>query len=171
VRQNLRFATLLLILPMRADFLRIVQRAVAAVGLVSALIGLCVSVLSLVTAIRGKFAGPIAEFRLPHFYAVFYSMWGICASCCVGTLWCSFKLLRGRLRHSWIFVSLLAFELAFFFASRALVAASGLGRSIGAAFGVTNGALMPQLVVLFPVWGALLLLWAVAKRPAREGST
>ena len=91
-------------------------------------------------------------------------MSGICVCCYVILLVCGIELVRSRLRWSRLATFVLLFEVGYFFAVGTLWLQPTFGKSIAAATGVANGGLMAQFVVLFPLWGPLLLWWVNSRQ-------
>jgi hypothetical protein len=54
----------------------------------------------------------------------------------------------------------LLFEVIYFLSVSLLWTRLTSGMSVAAATGVANGGLMVQFVILFPLWGPLVLWWA-----------
>jgi len=115
---------------------------------------------STIVAIRGGFSELVTQQKLTYFYLAFGIMSGICVTSYLLLLACSADLLRRRLRSVRLLTGILIFEVVYFFSIRALWLIPGGGLSIGAATGVANGGLMAQFVLVFPLWGPLLVCHA-----------
>jgi len=96
----------------------------------------------------------------PYFSSAFYAMSAICVVCYGILIYVGIQFARLKTSALSLFVGLMVFEVAYFFAVGAFWTAPGLGSSIAAASGVANGGLVFQLLILFPLWGPLLARWA-----------
>jgi hypothetical protein len=138
----------------------IVQAVVVGVFAVpTSLFGLYYNATTALMAIRGEFAEVLNEFDAPYFYQAFAVMSAISVLCCVVVLVVGIDLLRSRLRWARLVSLVFLFELIYQFAIGALWLEPRFGRSIGAATGFANGGLMPQFLVLLPIWGPVSLWW------------
>jgi hypothetical protein len=98
---------------------------------------------------------------LPYFYQAFYAMSAICILCYLTLIFCGVAFLRRTVRFVWLFVSIMIFEVVYFFSlGFFLWPMPQLGLSVAGATGVANGGLMVQFLILFPLWGSILALWA-----------
>lgn len=136
---------------------------VGAVAVLTALFGLYYNGRSIVVALRGGFSDFVAQRGLTYFYAAFYLMSATCVICYLLLLVLGVGLLLVRLRWSRLLTGVLIFEVVYFLTISFLWVLPGVGISIAAATGVTNGGLMPQFIILFPIWAPLVLWWARRK--------
>lgn len=114
----------------------------------------------------------------PYFRQALYSMTAICVACYVALVFIAVQFIR--LGTSWFraFVGVIVFEVVYFFgigtfSFSAFLWSPELALSVGAAFGVANGGLMFQFIILFPIWGPLWGRWAtkaIGTPPARPDS-
>jgi type IV secretory pathway VirB2 component (pilin) len=139
---------------------RISVMIVGAVGTIAGLLGLCYNGMTLTVAFRGGFSDLVKQHGLSVFYPAFYTMSGICVGCYLLVLACGIALLRGRLRWARFLTGVLLFEVIYFLSVSLLWTRLTSGMSVAAATGVANGGLMVQFVILFPLWGPLVLWWA-----------
>ncbi len=115
----------------------------------------------------------------PYFRHAFYSMAAICIACYVALLLIAVQLIRLRTWWFRALVSVVVFEVVYFFGIGILSFSAfwwspELALSLGAALGVANGGLMFQFIILFPIWGPLWGRWAtkaIDTPPARPDST
>jgi glucan phosphoethanolaminetransferase (alkaline phosphatase superfamily) len=129
------------------------------VSVICAGLGLFYNTSSVFTSFSGAFQKLVDDEKLSHFYPAFYTMSAVCVACYLLLFFCGVEFLRSRFRFVWLFVSVLAFEVIYFFSIGVCWLIPGLGHSIGAATGVANGGLMVQFLILFPLWGAVLAFW------------
>jgi hypothetical protein len=94
------------------------------------------------------------------FYRAFWAMSAVCVICYIVLLICSVNLVLLRLGWSRPFIAVVLFEVVYFTGVAALSLHPVIGRSVAAATGVANGGLTVQLMILFPFWAPLILLWA-----------
>lgn len=108
----------------------------------------------------------------PYFVPAYIIMSAICVVCCGLLFIFGGLLVLMKTRISYAVIGVLLFEVAYFFSVglffffiglMGIAPARGLAMSVARAMGIANGGLMFQFMVLFPVWGALLLLWAQRK--------
>jgi len=133
---------------------------VGVVAIVTAILGLLYSALTISTAIQGDFSSVNDEYDLRYFYQAFFIMSAICIACYLILAVCGVSLVRSRLGSSRLVTLVLLFEVGYIFAIGMLWLEPTFGRSIGAATGVANGGMTIQMIILFPLWGPLLLWWA-----------
>jgi len=140
---------------MRHDRLpSVIATAIGIVALLCAAFGVFYNVNSCTVAMRGGFDSLVAQHELSRFYPAFFIMSAICVTFYILLFWCGVQFLRRRSRAVLPFTVLMIVEVVYFFT----IALFGLhvpelGISIAAAYGVANGGLMAQFVILFPVWG------------------
>lgn len=135
------------------------------VGIVSigvAAIGLWYNLTTLFT----DFSDLVQQQHLPYFYPAFYIMSSICVACYTILVVCGVQFLRLRTKLLRLFVSVIIFEVVYFFAIAALWLAPRIGTSVRGATGVANGGMMFQAFILFPLWAPFLAGWA-ARRVSR----
>jgi hypothetical protein len=139
---------------------RISVLVVGAISTIAGFLGLCYNGMTLTVALRGGFSDLIKEQSLTGFYPAFYTMSGICVVCYLLLLTCGIALLRARLRWSGFLTGLLLFEMIYFLSIALLWKRLPDSLSVTAATGVANGGLIVQFIILFPLWGPLVLRWA-----------
>ncbi len=133
---------------------------VGIVAILTSLLGILYSVPIIIGAARGVFEPMLQNGNEPYFYPAFYTMSGICVACYLILFVCGIDLVRSRLRWVRLVTLILLFEVGYFFAVGSLWLEPTIGRSVGAATGVSNGGMMAQYIILFPMWGPLLLWWS-----------
>lgn len=133
---------------------------VGVVAIVTAILGLLYSALTISTAIQGNFSSLNEEYDLPYFYQALSIMSAICIACYLILIVCGISLVRSRLSSCRLVIFVLLFEVGYIFAIGSLWMEPTFGESIAAATGVANGGMMIQMIILFPLWGPLLLWWA-----------
>ena len=139
---------------------------VGVIAVVTAVLGLCYNAMGVMSAMRGAFNPMLRQNDLPYFYPAFFIMSGICVFCYVVLLVCGVDLIRSRLRWSRLVILVLLFEVGYFFAVGSMWLESTIGYSVAAASGVANGGLVAQYIILFPIWGPLVLWWAKSRQAA-----
>ena len=94
----------------------------------------------------------------PYFKLAGISMSLVCIVCCLLLLFIGIQLVRLRSHIHTLLVRLLLFEVVYFLLMVFLPGIFGARvlTSFGAAMGVANGGLMPQLITLFFLWGPYL---------------
>jgi hypothetical protein len=96
----------------------------------------------------------------PFFRQAFYVMSAICVACYLALAWCGVQFLRLSTMWWWLFAVIGTVELLFLPVVGRLWLHPEWGMSIGAASGVASGGLVPQLLVLFPIWGPFAVWFA-----------
>ena len=144
---------------------------VGVVALITALLGIIYNVPIIIGAMRGTFDQMVKNGDEPYFYPAFYIMSGICLACYIVLVVCGIDLIRSRLRWARLVTLILLFEVGYFFAVASLWLQPTIGRSVAGATGVSNGGMIAQFLILFPLWGPLLLLWAKAREKAVVAQT
>ena len=99
----------------------------------------------------------------PYFFPAYGIMSTICLACYALLAFFGIHFLHGRANHCRHFAILMIFEVAYFFSIGVTWLIPGLGMSIGAATGVSNGGLMAQFIILFPLWAPILACWAARR--------
>ena len=133
-------------------------------SIATALFGLYHNTAMSISALRGAFDPMLQQEDLPYFYHAFFTMSGICIFCFLVLFVCGIDLARSRLRWSRLVTMILLFEVDYSIAVGVLWLEPSIGRSIAAATGVANGGMMPQFIILLPLWGPLLLWWAKSRQ-------
>jgi len=132
--------------------------AIGVVCVISAAFGLFYNFSTLTVALSRAFP---TDKDSPYFYQAFYTMSSVCILCYLLLFCCGVAFLRRSVRLVWLFVSLMIFEVIYFFSlGFFLWPMPQLGLSIAGATGVANGGLMAQFLILFPLWGSILAIWA-----------
>jgi glucan phosphoethanolaminetransferase (alkaline phosphatase superfamily) len=144
---------------------------VGIVSILTAIFGLYYNAMSTISALHGAFEPMLKKGDEPYFYQAFFIMSAICVCCYAILLVCGIDLVRSRLRWSRLVSFLLLFEVVYFFAIGSLWLEPTIGLSVGAATGVATGGLMGQFIILFPLWGPLLLWWARSRQQAIDAPT
>jgi hypothetical protein len=138
-----------------------ITMAIGVIALLCAALGLLYNINSLMVALTGGFDELVVEHNLSRFYPAFYIMSATCIAFYLLLSWYGLQLLRLRSSAVWPFSVLMIVEVVYFFAIGAFAPhVAELGLSIGGAFGVANGGLMVQFLILFPVWGPACAIWA-----------
>ncbi len=128
--------------------------------IITAVFGLFYNYSSLTEDLSGTFA-PNKD--IPYFRHAFYTMLTISTFCYLLLIYFGVVFLRRDARFAWFFISLMMFEIVYLLLlslSWFLLPTSELRLSVAAATGVANGGLMAQFIVLFPLWGSILAIWA-----------
>lgn len=139
---------------------KMVAVVLGVVSVLCAAVGLFYNASSLFISFSGGFQTLVVREKLSYFYPAFYTMSAVCVACYLILFFCGVEFLRSRFRFVWMFVSVLAIEVIYFFSIGVCWLIPSLGDGIGAATGVANGGLMFQFLILFPLWGAVLAFWA-----------
>jgi hypothetical protein len=139
---------------------KIVLQVIGAVAILCAGFGLYYSVSSLIVSFSGAFAAIESRHDTLYFYPAFYTMSAICIGCYALLAVFGIQFIRGQVAHLQSFITLVVFEVVYFFSIAGLWLVPGLGMSVGAATGIANGGLMIQFLILFPLWAPLLASWA-----------
>ena len=142
--------------------------AIGSVALLCAGFGFLYNAESLAVAFRGGFERQVAEHDLRSFYPAFYVMSAFCIVFYVVLFWCGLRLLGRRANAAWPFSVLMVVEVLYFL-TVASFAPFADDLSVAGAFGVANGGLMAQGVILLPLWGPPSALWA-SRRIASNAS-
>lgn len=122
--------------------------------------GLLFSASILWTVLGGGLDSLQSEHDVPYFRAAFFVMWTIGVACLVTLTVCGIDFLRSNLRWARLATMIFLFEVGYIFAVGSLWMLPVYGMSIAAATGVANTGLMVQFIILLPLWGPLMLLWA-----------
>lgn len=138
---------------------KITLQVVGAIALLCAAFGFYYNATTLTIAFSGRFSAGRSH-ETPYFYPAFYVMSAICIGCYSLLAIFGIQFVRGRDSHIRRFITLLVFEVVYFFLVAMFWLVPGVGMSIGAASGVANGGLMAQFIILFPLWAPPLALWA-----------
>lgn len=143
---------------------RNIKASLITIGIVSiicAILGLLYNIATLLTSFSGAFEKLIKEQNLIYFYPSFYAMSGICIVFYLLLIFCGIYFLRLQVRFAYLFITVMLCEVLYFL-SLGFVGwqLKGASLSIAAATGVANGGLMAQFIILFPLWGTILALWA-----------
>jgi hypothetical protein len=101
----------------------------------------------------------------PHFRKAFFVMSAICVVFYVALAWIGTEFIFGSSDRWAVFVAVLVAEVAYVLAVGMLWARSPHALSIAAATGVSNGGLVAQLLILFPIW-APVAIWLARERMA-----
>jgi hypothetical protein len=129
-------------------------------ALLCAAFGVFYNTNSLAVALRGGFDSLVAERNLSHFYPAFFIMSATCVTFYLLLAWCGAQFLRRRSQAVVPFTVLMIVEVVYFVIAGFGWRISGLGLSIAGAFGVANGGLVAQFVILLPLWGPLCAIRA-----------
>jgi hypothetical protein len=92
----------------------------------------------------------------PYFWPAYCIMTVICIVCYLSLLVVGIQFIRGKVGWVTPFISLLVFEVLYFFSVAFLWTMPGIGGSVAGASGVANGGLMFQFIILFPLWGGII---------------
>lgn len=137
-----------------------ILRLIGAIAIICAAFGLYYNGSSIVVSFSGAFTEGESRHDTPYFYPAFYIMSAICILCYSLLIVFGVQFIRGRaFRVEW-FITLVLFEIVYFFSIGMLWLVPGIGMSVAAATGVANGGLMVQFLILFPLWAPLLAFWA-----------
>ena len=148
---------------------KITKRSFIILGIISIITatgGIFYNANSLAASFSGRFGQLILNYKLLYFYEAFYAMSSFCIFCYLILLFCGINFLRMKFQFVWLFVSILTLEVVYFFAVAAFLNIckfDNLRLSISAAKVVANGGLMMQFLILFPLWGIGLAIWAKRK--------
>ncbi|MFZ3138361.1 MAG: hypothetical protein WA126_13340 [Thermodesulfovibrionales bacterium] len=134
------------------------------VSIICAVLGLFYNMSTIWASFSGAFQKLIKEKNLLYFYPSFYAMSAICVVFYLLLIFCGVYFMRLKIRFTNLFIAILLCEVLYFF-SLGFVGwnLKGASLSIAAATGVANGGLMAQFVILFPLWGIVLVLWVRKK--------
>jgi hypothetical protein len=146
---------------------RLVARGVGAAAIAFAGVGFWYNGVTLFAYVTGRFDDTVASAAAPYFDAAFLIMSGICIACFVALAWCGVQFLRLSLRWFWLLTGVAIVEIAFTPIVGSMWLHPQYGMSIGAASGVAGAGLMPQLFVLFPIWGPALV-WLARRSLVRQ---
>jgi len=139
---------------------RIALRTIGALALLAAAFGLWYNAVTFSTVYSdASIESTVAE-PIPYFRQAFYLMSAICILCFVALAWCGVQFLRLSSIWWWLFALIGVVEVLFVPIVGRLWLHSELGMSIGAASGLASGGLVPQLIVLFPIWAPLVVWFA-----------
>ena len=136
----------------RSPTQRYVSYVIAALLIVSGVLGLLYNLDSLFAEFSGAFdqAPDIAD--LPHFYTAFYVMSTVCICCYLVIIAASFGLCLGSAICARLLAKLMLFEVLYFFALGSIWTLPSVGLGIAAATGIANGGLTYQFLLLMPIW-------------------
>jgi glucan phosphoethanolaminetransferase (alkaline phosphatase superfamily) len=131
------------------------------VSVISAAFGLFYNMTTLWANHSGAFEELTRKENLIYFHQAFYAMSAFCIISYLLLFFFGIAFLKSKTRYVSFFVALLVSEVIYFF----LIGSVGwglkrAGHSIAAASGVANGGLMAQFIILFPIWGSIIALWA-----------
>jgi hypothetical protein len=115
----------------------------------------------------GAFNDAATDVDVPYFDVAFLTLSGVCVVCFVALAWCGAQFLRRSLSPLWLFILVASVEILFVPVVGGLWLHPQYGRSIAAASGVSAGGLMPQVLVLFPLW-APVAVWFARKSLLRR---
>lgn len=139
---------------------RLALRTVGVLALLSAAFGLWYNAVTLSTVYPDALFESIVAEPTPYFRQAFYLMSAICVVLFITLAWCGVQFLRLSPNWWWLFALIGVLELLFIPVVGQLWLHPTLGMSIGAATGLASGGLAPQLIVLFPIWGPLVVWFA-----------
>jgi hypothetical protein len=138
---------------------------VGAISIILALLGWSYNFVTL----RADYSAPPHPIGEPYFYWALYTMSTVCIVCYALLFYIGVQMIRGKTDVVRLLTFLIVFEVLYFFAVGSLWLMPEYGRSIAAATGVSNGGMMFQLLVLFPIWAPILAF--LASRSLREMSS
>ena len=103
---------------------------------------------------------------MPYFEPAFKVMSAICVVCYLALALSGVQLVRGRLGWAYVTIATLVIESVYVLSVAVAWARMppGMRMSVGGATGVSIGGLAPQLVVLYPIWGAVALMVALIRQ-------
>jgi hypothetical protein len=147
---------------------RVALRTVGGIVLACAGFGLLYSGVGVYAVATGALETVPYEQPLPYLYQAFYAFSAACVACYVALVICGVQFLRLSTSLIWLFVAALAVEVAVYLLTAQLWAHPAYGPSVAAATGISQGGLVPQYLVLLPVW-APALVW-MARRSLKSRS-
>lgn len=146
---------------------KIPDRALVGVGITSAVLAV-LGVWYNSTTLFADYSAVLVDLEkendLSNFYAVFYTMSGICIAFHLSLLLSGIQLIRKK--TNWVFVlsAIVITEIVYLLIVGQLWKNSVYGTSVAAATGVSSGGLMFQAFALFPIWAPATALWARHKK-------
>ena len=141
---------------------RIVLRTVGVLAIASAVFGLWYNALTFSAIYTDQSFESALPAPTPFFRQAFYVMSAICIASYLILAWCGVQFLRLSTAWWWVFGLVGIVELLLLPVLGRLWLDREWGMSIGAASGIAVGGLMPQLIVLFPLWGPIAV-WLARK--------
>jgi len=134
------------------------------VSVVSAAFGLFYNITTLWANHSGGFEELNRKENLIYFHKAFYAMSTFCIISYILLFFFGLAFLKRKTSYVPLFVILMITEVIYLFLIGFVGwGLSGAGHSIAAASGVANGGLMAQFIILFPLWGSIVALWAKKK--------
>lgn len=137
---------------MRPNIARLTLRIVGTVLLICAGLGLLYNGASFYAVATGALETVRPEQPVPYLYQAFYVLSAICIACYVALVVCGVQFLRVSTSLIWLFVGVLAVEVIMWFATGRLWLHPTYGPSVAAATGISQGGLVPQFIILLPLW-------------------
>lgn len=130
-------------------------------SIICAALGILYNMSTLWANLSGAFQKLTKKENLLYFNQSFYAMSAICVTFYLLLLFCGIYFLKLQIKFVSLFITILICEVIYFF-SLGFIGwnLKGISHSIAAASGIANGGLMAQFVILFPLWGTILALWA-----------
>lgn len=146
----------------------LILRLVGAMAIALSILGLYYNF----SGLSRYFANPGYDPETPYFESAFTLMSAVCIACYIALVIIGAQFLRGRSKFLHIFTGILIFEVIYFYAAAVMSFVPKLGMSIAAALGVSNGGLVFQGLILFPIWAPLAVNWAARRLdcPSRKES-
>src|SRR5262245_40767651 len=141
-------------------------RALIAVGVTSLILGLIGISYNWVTLSVDYSSVPQevdGEVVPAHFYTAFYLMSAICVTFYAALLVVGIQLIRQRSSWAYVLLAVIILEVLFYIGTGVMWRSSQYGLSVAAATGVSSGGLSLQIILLFPIWGPWIALWAHRK--------
>jgi drug/metabolite transporter (DMT)-like permease len=135
-----------------------IVQGIGIVSIILALLGLSYNVCT----IFGDYSNVTKEHNQQYFYPAFYIMSSICIICYLIILICGIQYVRIRTKIFPLFLSILIFEIVYFFSVGFMWLIPQIGHSVAGATGVSNGGMVFQFITLFPIWAPIIV--AIASR-------
>jgi hypothetical protein len=145
---------------------RITLRIIGVLIVFCTVSGLLYNATSFVAIASGALERTPREQPVPYLYPAFYTLSAVCIVCYFSLIACAVQFFRLSTSWIWFFVFVLCVEAVVYFGTEFFWTNPVYGASVAAATGISTAGLMPQFLILLPLW-APILVWLARRSLAK----